>query len=426
MEILIINLFLLTAFSNINNDIKHIKSMKVYFESYGCTLEKSEAALYVNKMLQDGGELVDDPERADVSVIGTCVVIKHTEDHMLKRIGELSKKSRNVLVLGCLATVNGNTLESENIRVIKPREFRSFYTGTLDDVKIKEPSILDGIPINQGCTGHCNFCISHISRGKLLSRSPEKIVGQVRMQIESGIREIRITSLDTAAYGKDINTDLADLINSITRLDVDFMLRVGMMEPRNTYDILEKLIDAYKNDKVFKFLHLPVQSGDNRILDSMNREYKIEEAGHVIKRFKEEFPDMVFSTDIIAGYYTENSESMENTYKFIDTYMPDIINITRFSPRPYTPDFSRKTMPSNITKEFSKKIMEMHKEYMDEKLSRYHGRILKVIVTERTENAYLARDVNYRPVIIKGDVKLYDRLNVEIVDHGDTYLIGKI
>ncbi len=400
--------------------------MKIYFESYGCTLEKSEAALYVNKMLNDGNELVRSPDNADLSVIGTCVVIKHTEDHMLKRIGELSKKSRNVMVLGCLATVNGNTLESDNIKVIKPKEFRSFYTGTLDDVKIKEPSIFDGIPINQGCTGHCNFCISHISRGKLISRKPEKIIGQIKMQLETGTKEIRITSLDTAAYGKDINIDLADLINLISGINGDFMLRVGMMEPRNTYDILEKLINAYHKDKVFKFLHLPVQSGDNRVLKSMNREYKIEEAIHIIKRFKEEFPDMVFSTDIISGYYTESEESIENTYKFIEKYRPDIINITRFSPRPYTPDYSRKPAPSNLTKEFSRKIMEMHREYMDEKLSGYHGMVLNVMATEKTENAYLARDVNYRPVIINGDVKLYEKLNVEIVDHGDTYLIGRI
>ena len=184
---------------------------KIFVESYGCTLSKSETGLYVNKMLNEGGVLVDSPDEADISVIGTCVVIKHTEEKMLRRIGELSEKSK-VKVMGCLPPVSAGSLKDEMIDIVDPTEFRKFYSGSLDDIEIKEPSIFEGIPINQGCTGSCNFCISHIARGKLVSRKPEKIVNQIRMQLERGIREVRITSLDTAAYGKDINTNLAQLV----------------------------------------------------------------------------------------------------------------------------------------------------------------------------------------------------------------------
>ena len=210
--------------------------MKIYFESYGCTLQKSESSLYLNKLLKDeNNQIVNSPEEADLSLIGTCVVIKHTEDRMVKRISSLSKVSGNVQVLGCLATVNGNTIESGNVQVLKPREFRSFYEGDLDGIEIKS-DIYDGIPINQGCTGSCNFCISHIARGKLLSRGIDKIVNQINMELDRNIKEIRISSLDTAAYGKDIGTDLAELVNRISSIDRDFYLRVGMLEPRNTYD----------------------------------------------------------------------------------------------------------------------------------------------------------------------------------------------
>ena len=271
--------------------------MKIYFESYGCTLQKSESSLYLNKLLQDkNNQVVKNPEDADLSLIGTCVVIKHTEDRMVKRISSLSTKSGKVEVLGCLATVNGNTIESDNVKVIKPREFRSFYEGALDDIEINS-DIYDGIPINQGCTGSCNFCISHIARGKLLSRPVDKIVKQVNMELERNIREIRISSLDTAAYGKDIGTDLAELVNSITSLNRDFYLRVGMLEPRNTYDILGKLVQAYGSQKVFKFLHIPVQSAENSVLEAMNREYTIEEAETVWKKFVGAFPDMSVATD---------------------------------------------------------------------------------------------------------------------------------
>ncbi len=400
--------------------------MKIYFESYGCTLQKSESSLYLNKLLQDkNNQVVKNPEDADLSLIGTCVVIKHTEDRMVKRISSLSTKSGKVEVLGCLATVNGNTIESENVKVIKPREFRSFYEGALDDIEINS-DIYDGIPINQGCTGSCNFCISHIARGKLLSRPVDKIVKQVNMELERNIREIRISSLDTAAYGKDIGTDLAELVNSITSLNRDFYLRVGMLEPRNTYDILGKLVQAYGSQKVFKFLHIPVQSAENSVLEAMNREYTIEEAETVWKKFVGAFPDMSVATDIILGYYNDSREGFEKTLKFLDNYSPDIINVTRFSPRPYTKDYSKTPLNSNLLKEWSQEIIELHSTQMEKKLDRFLGREEKVMVTEDGKNGTMvARDSNYRPVVLKGNYKKYTDVYCKIVGHGNNYLIGE-
>ncbi|MEM0157728.1 MAG: tRNA (N(6)-L-threonylcarbamoyladenosine(37)-C(2))-methylthiotransferase, partial [Thermoplasmataceae archaeon] len=274
--------------------------MKIYFESYGCTLNRAEAGLYVNRMLDDGSELVDSPDQADLSVIGTCVVIKHTQDRMMRRIQELSSHSK-VRVTGCLPPVSGGSLESENIEVIRPRELRSFYQGYLDDVEIREPSVFEGIPINQGCTGSCNYCISHIARGKLVSRPVQKIVNQARMQIARGIMEVRISSLDTAAYGRDIGIRLPGLVDAITSIEGDFRLRIGMMEPKNASEIIRDLMGSMSSEKVFRFLHVPVQSGDDRILDLMNREYHVDEFRHISRTFREKFPDSTLSTDIITG-----------------------------------------------------------------------------------------------------------------------------
>ncbi len=400
--------------------------MKIYFESYGCTVEKSESSLYLNKLLMDkNNQLVNKPEDADLSVIGTCVVIKHTEDKMVRRISDLSKKSEKVKVLGCLSTVNGNTLESENIEVLKPDEFRDFYRGYFDDVTINS-DIYDGIPINQGCTGHCNFCISHIARGKLLSRNIDKIVNQVKMELDRNIKEIRISSLDTAAYGKDINTDLAELINNITEINNNFKLRVGMMEPRNTYDILNKLINSYKNEKVFKFLHLPVQNADNRILNAMNREYTVEESVEIIKQFRNSFKDINIATDIILGYYNDDDTSFERTFKFIESSEPDILNVTRFSPRPYTPDYNKKPLNSNKLKEWSRELIELHDIIMNKKLDKFLGKEERAIVTEEGKNnTMVARDDNYRPVILSSKYRKYDTVYCKIISHGNNYLIGE-
>jgi MiaB-like tRNA modifying enzyme len=400
--------------------------MKIYFESYGCTLSKSESALYVNGMMKDGDSIVQRPEDADLSIIGTCVVIRHTEEKMLNLIDDLSAKSK-VKVLGCLPTVTGNQISSDSIEMITPREMRSFYTGKLDDIEIREPSIFDGIPINQGCTGSCNYCISRIARGKLVSRKPEKIVNQVRIQLERGIREVRISSLDTAAYGKDLGTGLPSLVNDIASIDEDFMIRIGMMEPKNTMTILEPLMDSMKNRKVFRFLHVPVQSGDDRILDLMNREYSAEDFVTIRSRFRENFPDSTLSTDIISGYHDEDTETFENTVKLIEKTKPDIINITRFSPRPYTADFNSRTPETNLVKEWTKVYTEMHRQILHEKLASIVGKVEPLIITEKGKNnTWVGRDQAYRSVVVAGNLKLYSRVDAEIVDTGSTYLVGKV
>lgn len=399
--------------------------MKIYFESYGCTLNKSESGLYVNKLLQEGGELVNTPEEADLSVISTCVVIKHTENKMLNRIQDLSLKSR-VRVMGCLPPVSAGTLEGGNIETLKPLETRSFYSGDLDGIDLREPSIFDGIPINQGCTGSCNFCISRVARGKLLSRNPEKIVEQVRMQLARGIGEVRISSLDTAAYGKDISFRLPRLVKRITSLQGNFRLRVGMMEPKNTFEILDDLIDAYSSSRVFKFLHLPVQSGDDRILDSMNREYDAGTFYKIVEAYRRNFPDSTLSTDIISGYPGDDEESFENTLRLIERTRPEVINITRFSPRQFTRDFERKTPESNLVKRWTSEYSKLHRSLTSSIFQSHIGSLKEIFTTERVkEGTTLGRDSAYRPVVLPGNLPLYSTFGAEIVDSTDNYLIGK-
>ncbi|MCL5783702.1 MAG: tRNA (N(6)-L-threonylcarbamoyladenosine(37)-C(2))-methylthiotransferase [Candidatus Thermoplasmatota archaeon] len=400
--------------------------LKIYFESYGCTLSRSEAGLYVNRMISEGNELVESPSGADLSIIGTCVVIKHTQDRMISRIENLSRDSK-VRVIGCLPSVSGGELESERIEILKPREFRSFYSGQLDDIEIREPSIFDGIPINQGCTGSCNYCISRVARGKLVSRPPGKIVNQVRMQLDRGIREVRISSLDTAAYGKDLGITLDVLLGDMLAIDGDFMIRIGMMEPKNAALIIDRLLDRLSDRRIFKFLHVPVQSGDDRILELMNREYDSGVFMDIVSRFRSRFPDGTLSTDIISGYHDEDDETFLNTMELIHKTRPDIINITRFSPRPFTPDYDRTVPPSNSVKRWTREYSATHKSIIREKLAGIIGREEELMITEKGRSGTsVGRDHAYRPVVVPGNHDLYSRIKVEIIDEAGTYLIGKI
>ena len=399
---------------------------KIYVESYGCTLQKSETGFYTNSIMKDGDTVTGNPDDADIRIIGTCAVIKKTEDHMIRRIGELADSGRT-MVIGCLPPVSMGSLKERNVEVISAGEFRDMYRGKLDSIEIREPSILDGIPINQGCTGSCNYCISRIARGKLLSRPVEKIRGQAIMQVSRGMREIRISSLDTAAYGKDIGVRLPDLIDAITSISGDFMLRVGMMEPKNTDEILSRLLESYRSSRVFKFLHIPVQSGDDRILELMNREYVAGTYFRIVKKFRDEFPGMVISTDIIAGYPGDDEESFERTYHLLEESRPEIVNITRFSPRQYTKDFGKKTPSSNLIKRWSQEYSDLHHRMIQESYESLMGRTVKILITESGKNeTSVGRDESYRPVVVPGAHQKYSWINAEIVETGPTYLIGKI
>ncbi len=398
---------------------------KIYVESYGCTLQKSETGMYVNGLMNEDDVITENPEEADIRIIGTCAVIKKTEDHMLERIGFLGDMGKTK-VIGCLPPVTMGTLKEKNVETINASEFRDLYRGKMDNIEIRDVSILDGIPINQGCTGSCNYCISRVARGKLLSRPVDKIRGQAEMQISRGIREIRISSLDTAAYGKDLGVRLPDLIRAILSIPQDFMLRVGMMEPKNTLEILDDLIDACENPKVFKFLHIPVQSGDDRILEAMNREYESSAYYEIVEKFRKNFPDMTISTDIIAGYPGDDEESFEKTKYLLERSRPDIVNITRFSPRQYTPDFGKKTPVSNLIKRWSQEYTEIHHRIIREKYESLRGIEEKIMITEWGKNmTSVGRDMSYRPVVIPGRMDKYSWVKVRIIGSGGTYLIGE-
>ncbi len=404
---------------------KH-RNRTIYLENYGCTLSKSEAGLYVNSIMEEGDQLVRDPDNADLRVINTCVVISQTEKRMIKRIQELSALGE-VEVTGCLPTISAHALEQPGIKLISSETFRNFYRGALDGIEIREPSIFDGIPINQGCTGSCNFCISRISRGKLLSRPPEKIVSQVKMQLERGIKEVRISSLDSAAYGKDSSVRLPGLIDRITEIDEDFLLRVGMMEPKNTGEILPALLNSYRNGKVFKFLHIPVQSGSDYILEKMNREYTSSDFVRIAWKYRTAFPGATISTDVITGYPGEGEKEFLETLEIIEKTRPNIINVTRFSPRQFTKDFMSLPEPSNITKERDKEIVELHRRISGEEFEKSVGSELSVMITEKGKgNTSVGRDIFYRPVAVPGIYDRFSKVHLDIIGSGPTYLVGQV
>lgn len=399
--------------------------MKIYYEKYGCSLNQAETMEIVESMLERGNVLVNAPEAADLIIIGTCVVIKHTENFMLRRIDELSKLNKRMIVYGCLPSVKSANINKENLIMLRPGEVPIFDGMVLQPIYVPSLENTLTIPIAQGCTGHCTYCISKLARGRLKSYEPEKILEKFKMGIRKGFKEIRLSALDTASYGLDINTNLAELLNLLTEVEGDFKIRVGMMEPSNTLKILPELIKSFRSEKVFKFFHIPFQSANDRVLSLMGREYGAEDFKKIVRQIRDSFDHFTFSTDVIVGFPGEDENTFAETVALVKEVRPDILNITRYSPREGTLAYKLKPVKSIVAKEWSMKLTEMHREISTERNKELLGSFKKVLVTEKGKMDFLARTDGYRPVILK-NVLLNSYYKVKIKDYSAFYLYGEV
>lgn len=420
--------------------------VKVAIETYGCTMNQADSDIMRGIIVKEF-ELADISE-ADVVVVNTCGVIEFTERKILRRIAELKSKGKKVVVAGCLPRISRKKVEEvadaaispDNVHLVDLAVKAALNGGKFFEVKksnidkaaispvkcrLKENAIAI-VSISEGCLGRCSFCATRFARGRLKSFSLDKIVEEVEKAVKSGFREIQLTSQDTGAYGLDKGRHmLPDLLNAISEIDADFRVRVGMMNPHHAVKMLDDLVNAFSSEKIYKFIHVPVQSGDNKILEDMMRDHTVEDFVEVVSAFRKNFPDVFVSTDIIVGFPTESEESFWKSYELIREIEPDIVNITRFSPRKKTPAYRLKDMPDWIKKERSRKLTKLVEEIGLKRHKRFVGEVCRVLVTKRgKEETLLSRTDSYRPVILKeGEIgKFY---NVKIVDSSFNYLVGE-
>jgi MiaB-like tRNA modifying enzyme len=282
------------------------------------------------------------------------------------------------------------------------------------------------VPISEGCLGYCSYCAARIARGRLRSYPAEHIIKEIEECIRDGFKEIQLTAQDTGVYGFDIGSNLPNLLKRISKIDGDFRVRVGMMNPGYTRKIMRELIEAFRSRKIYKFIHVPVQSGDNTVLKDMKRNYSVNDFVELVTAFKRAFSDVVLSTDIIVGYPTETEESFTKSVELVEKIKPDIINITRFSKREGTEAYGLKDLPGWIKKERSRLLTEIHRRIGEDINRQFLGREFEVLITKKGKNGtFLARTDSYRPVVVKSG-KIGEFVRVEITDCNPYYLVGEL
>ncbi len=424
------------------------KSKRVYVKSFGCSANLADGEVIAGCLSEAGFEVVDEPQDAEILVYNTCAVKSPTENRVMDILRK-APEDKQLVVTGCLPLINFERLQNEvefdgvagpapggKVVEVLRRVAAGEKVVSLEGVskpglwlpRVPLNPVVSIVPINYGCLGNCAYCCVHFARGKLRSYSADDVVERVRRDLGSGAKEIWLTSQDTACYGRDVEANLADLLKQVCLVEGEFFVRVGMMNPDHVLDLLDDLVEAYMCSKVFKFLHLPVQSGDNKVLGLMNRHYTVQEFKTVVEAFREKIPPLTLSTDVICGFPGESTEAFEETKRLISEVQPDIVNVSKFFSRPGTPAEKMVAIPPEEVNRRSRELAELSRNVSFEKNRAWLGWEGKVLFDEKGKGeSWMGRNFAYKPVVVKGDGSLLGRVvEVRVVDTFSTYLEAEI
>ena len=410
--------------------------MRYFVESYGCTMNYGEGEQLSKKMAALGHVRVDSVDDADIVILNTCTVVETTEKNMIRRMGDLKRKGKEVIVTGCMAKVQPKRamIRLPDSVILPPDRYSEFDEIVSERYGCGEPSAASSygisaiLPIAQGCLGNCSYCITRFARGHLKSYDEDDLVKEFNRMIDEGAKEVLITAQDTASYGRDTDTDLPALMKKMLEREGDYRVRIGMMNPNNLEPILDGLMDVMEDRRVYRFLHIPVQSGSDSVLKNMRRRYTAESFLALVDRMRSRYPEISISTDMITGFPGETDEDHRMSVELLRRLHADTVNITRFSVRPGT-DAAKMDgqIQGNVSKERSTELTEtkMDVEYNVNK--GMVGKRYRVLVTEKGKpGTVITRTENYRPVGIEQDIPLGTFLDVEVTDCASTYVTGRI
>ncbi len=379
-----------------------------------------------------------DPRRSDLVLINSCGVVEKTERKVLKAIKDHKKEGRFVILTGCLPSFSSINLRAITDELVFSRDFKKLW-NILHELKgggqqphaflerSSSKQMTSIVPISWGCLGNCSYCAARLARGKLKSRNQEEIMNEIFFLLEKGCKEIQLTSQDLSIYGLDRGEqEIVELLSKIAKIKGDFKVRLGMANPGHTKEIFPELLELLKEERFYKYFHIPVQSGDNAILKKMKRNHTVEDFTEMVKETLGMFDDFLIATDIIVGFPGETEESFKKTYRLIEEVRPHIVNITKFSSRLGTEAAKMKGVSEDVKKRRSKVLSELTKKIRLEQNEKLKGRTFKVLFAEKGKGGtILSRTPSYRALILKeGEVGKFGKAKVLGYEHN--YLKGEV
>jgi MiaB-like tRNA modifying enzyme len=285
--------------------------------------------------------------------------------------------------------------------------------------RVRINPVVSIVEIASGCMSECTFCQTKLAKGWLHSYRIGDIARQVRDDVDAGCKEVWLTSTDSGCYGRDMGTNLAELLRACTGIDGDFKIRVGMLNPQYMPDMMSEIADVYsQNDRLFRFIHMPVQSGSERVLRKMKRGHTAQVFSDAVKTLRAKMPDFTISTDIIVGFPTETEDDFQETLALLKETQPDVVNISRYSARPGTESAKMKKVSSQVAKERSERLTRLVRDIAKKRNASWKGWQGDIVIDELGKVAQ-GRNYAYKSVVLAGkpdSFKLGEKIRVSVYD----------
>ncbi|MBQ2938036.1 MAG: tRNA (N(6)-L-threonylcarbamoyladenosine(37)-C(2))-methylthiotransferase MtaB [Clostridia bacterium] len=412
----------------------------VKFITLGCKVNQYETNAMAQKFLEKGYKIIEEAEEIepDICIINTCTVTNMSDRKSRQMLRRMKEKNKNTIVVavGCYAQVaqkelneipeidivlgnnekvniveyvekyikeNVNEVEIEDI--MKSKEFSEFGNITFTE---KTRAV---IKIQDGCDRFCSYCIIPYARGRVRSRKKESIISEITKIAEKGIKEVVITGIHIASYGKDFKEDykLIDLLEEINKIEGIKRIRLGSIEPLL---ITEEFVERLKKlEKICHHFHLSLQSGCDETLKRMNRRYTTQQFRDIVDILRKAYKDVNLTTDIIVGFPGETEEEFLKTYKFLEEIKFYKMHVFKYSPRKGTKAaVMENQIPGNIKEERSKKLIELSNKNEFEYNRQYIGQEVDVLFEEKKSEIYMGHTQNYIMVYCKSKENLYNKI----------------
>ena len=427
----------------------------VSFYTLGCKVNQYETNAMEQQFIKNNYEIVENTQKADIYIINTCTVTNMAERksrQMLRRVKEINP-SAVLVVCGCYAQVAKNELEqiseidiilginekNEIVQIVEnymekmAEQDKRSQEAEIDDVS-KQKEFLDFgdvtyteknravVKVQDGCNMFCSYCIIPYARGRIRSRKIESVVSEIKKIAKEKIKEVVITGIHVASYGKDFDNEntskkirLIDLLEAINKIDGIDRIRLSSLEPTIVDE--EFATRLSKLDKICDHFHLSLQSGCDETLKRMNRKYTTQIYRDAVATLRKYYPEASFTTDVIVGFPGETDEEFAKTYEFlkeIDFYR---LHVFKYSPRRGT---VAEKMPNQIDgnkkEERSNKLIELSNSMENKHNQSYIGKTVKVLFEEFEDGFFKGHTTNYMMVKVAGEEEQSDKFVNKILD----------
>ena len=363
-------------------------NLKFKIITQGCRTNIYESEILRSIFLENGLVECSDEKEADILILHSCCVTHKAERDARKIISRFLKNERALKILtGCYSKIikengfNGELRLIHNYEDIPP--LIGIQDKNIEKLHLKHKRFF--LKIQEGCNFKCSYCIIPYVRGKARSRDPDEIFCEFEKALSAGVKEIVISGTQIGEYGKEFKKDIVWLIENLLKWNISYRIRLSSIE---VVYINEKLISLLKNPKVCKHLHIPLQSGSDRILKEMRRPYDTSFFEKKIEMIREEIKDFCLGTDVIVGFPGEDEEEFKKTLEFVEKINFSYLHVFSFSKRPFTDLWNGEEIKSKMKKERVKKLILLDKKLRENFLKKLIGENLKVL-PEKMDNGFI-------------------------------------